>query len=55
MHETKLAAMNARALAAVAEKLAYDLEAGRLWPDDYTTALSLLRGYLNDMPGRIPG
>lgn len=55
MHATQLAALNARALAAVAEKLAHDLEAGRLWPDDYLVALSLLRACLDDMPERIPG
>lgn len=55
MNDIKMALVNARALAAVAEKLACDLEAGRLWPDDYTFALYQLHECLSSMPPRISG
>jgi len=45
-----LAAANLRVVAAVADKLAKDLEAGRLWEGEFSAALGQIETALRHMP-----
>lgn len=49
MGDKRLAIMALKVIAAKAEKLAYDLENGRLWEGDLSRGVAEIQGQLNDV------
>lgn len=50
MSERRSAVVNLRAVAALAEKLADDLEANRLWEGEFTQGMAQIQKAVRDVP-----
>jgi hypothetical protein len=48
--ESRLASVNLRVIAALAEKLALDVEAGRLWEGEFSSAMAQIQKAVRDVP-----
>lgn len=46
----KIAVMNLRVIATLAEKLASDLEGNRLWEGEFSTAMAQIQKAMRDIP-----
>jgi len=50
MSDRRMAVINLRAVAALAEKLASDLECGRLWEREFSAGMAQIEKAVRDVP-----